>query len=289
MTAKRLSLGWLPDVPDFRDYHDRTEQVGTLLEAVGVSEARKVEVPKKVDLRQWCSPVEDQETIGSCTANAGVGLIEFFQRRAFGEHLDASRLFLYKVTRKLLGLDGDTGAFLRDTMKAMVLFGVPPEVAWPYEPERFDVEPTAYCYAYASNYQAIDYYRLDPPGASGNAVLARIKANLSASLPAMFGFTVYSSISQAASDGKIPFPSPGDSREGGHAVVAVGYDDGVRIQNRDTKKATIGAFLIRNSWGTSWGNNGYGWLPYEYVAKHLAIDWWSLISSEWVDTGVFRA
>jgi len=105
----------------------------------------------------------------------------------------------------------------------------------------------------------------------------------------MFGFTVYSSLSQAETTGKIPYPTRGETVLGGHAVVAVGFDDNTRIKNTNLKGVeTTGALLIRNSWGTGWGSSGYGWLPYEYVLKGLAIDWWSLLKNEWVDTGEFR-
>lgn len=103
----------------------------------------------------------------------------------------------------------------------------------------------------------------------------------------MFGFTVYSSYTQAATTGKIPSPVPGESAVGGHAIVAVGYDDNMKIKNTNTGGVeTTGALLIRNSWGM-WGMAGYGWLPYDYVLKGQAVDWWSLIKNEWVDTGQF--
>lgn len=286
---RKRNYGWLPDAPDFRDYTESSESIKPLLKNVGVGDAKKVEVPESTDLRKWCSPIENQVTLGSCTAQAGVGLVEYFQKKAYGEYLDGSRLFLYKVTRNLLGFTGDTGAFLRDTMKAMVLFGVPPETAWRYDISQYDVEPSAFCYAFAQNYQAIEYYRLDPNGISRKDLLKRIKANLAAGLPSMFGFSVYSSISQANDNGgKIPFPSPQDSLEGGHAVVAVGYDDTLEIENERNGEITVGALLIRNSWGAVWGDRGYGWLPYEYVNSWLATDWWSLLKNEWVDTGEFE-
>jgi C1A family cysteine protease len=265
------------------------DSIKAMLNKVGVAEPQSVSLPAAVDLRQWCSPVEDQGSLGSCTANAGVGIVEYFERRAFGKHIDGSRLFLYKVTRDMMHQTGDTGAFLRTTMGALVLFGVPPEEYWPYRVTDFDREPPAFCYAFAQNYQSISYYRLDPPGTAANALLKRIKTNLSGGLPSMFGFTVYSSYTQGSATGKIPFPTPGEAIVGGHAVAAMGYDDGMKIKNTKPGAAeTTGALLIRNSWGTGWGDHGYGWLPYDYVLKGLATDWWSLLKNEWVDTGIFK-
>jgi C1A family cysteine protease len=278
-----FALGWLPDYPDLRDFTPETDQIRGVFEK---AKSRVVRPPKalpaNVDLRAWCPPVENQGSIGSCTAQAGVGLVEYYERRAFGKHLDASRLFLYKTTRNLLHWTGDTGAFLRTTMKAMVLFGVPPEEYWPYHPGDFDDEPTAFCYAFAQSYQTIQYYRFDPPGVSASELLNRIKTYLSSGYASMFGFTVYDSISEAAdNEGKIPFPKPGDRVIGGHAVDAVGYDDQMKIGD------ITGAFLIRNSWGTGWGDDGYGWLPYAYVEEGLAIDWWTVLKQEWIDTKAF--
>jgi len=290
-------MGWLPDYPDFRDHTVESDMVTDKLKNQGQKESikkmlRKVGVEKiqpksnkaAVSLRQWFSPVEDQGSLGSCTANAGVGLVEYFERRAFNKHVDASRLFLYKATRNLMKETGDNGAFLRSTMGAMVLFGVPPEEYWPYKIADFDKEPTAFCYAFAQNYQAITYYRLDPPGTSKPDLLARIKTNIDGGLPSMFGFTVYSSIYTVGNDGKIPYPGKGEKIVGGHAIVATGYDDKMKIKNAPTP----GALMIRNSWGTSWGDGGYGWLPYDYVLNGLAVDWWSLLKNEWVDTGNFK-
>jgi len=297
-------MGWRPDYPDFRDYtaeHDvitprqkalgQKDSLKAMFAKMGLGKPTRAKPPKEKDLREWCPPVEDQGQLGSCTAHAGVAVIEYFERRAFGRHVDASRLFLYKVTRNLMKETGDTGAYLRSTMGALVLFGVPPEEYWAYRVDDFDVEPPAFCYAFAQSYQAIKYYRLDPPGTSTDALLDRIKTNLAAGLPSMFGFTVYTSISQAdGKDGKIPYPTPGENVEGGHAIVAVGYSAGMKIRNTGKNGIeTTGALLIRNYWGTGWGDGGYGWLPYDYVRNGLAEDWWSVIKSEWVETGIFKA
>jgi C1A family cysteine protease len=283
----RHGMGWIPDYPDFRDYTEETAEIKSALEPTGARKAKSL--PASVDLRPWCSPIENQGEIGSCTAHAGVGMIEYYERRSFGRHIDASRLFLYKATRNLMKMKGDTGAYLRTTIGAMVLFGVPPEEYWPYtdQEEKFDKEPSAFCYAFAQNYQTVKYFRHDPPGSKANEILSKVKNHVAAGHPAMFGFTVYNSIEQADKTGRIPFPSPREKREGGHAVLAVGYDDKMKIKNRYGGVETIGALLIRNSWGKSWGEEGYGWLPYEYVQTGLAEDLWSVLKKEWIDTGQF--
>ena len=175
---EKLGIPWLPDYPQFRDYTAEQDEVVSslkllgqkdsvkiMLEKVGVTKKAKAGAAKpakanlqhSADLREWCSPIEDQGSLGSCTANAGVGIMEYFERRAFGKHIDASRLFLYKATRNMLQWTGDTGAFLRSTMGALALFGVPPEEYWPYVVVDFAKEPPAFCYAFAQNYQAISY------------------------------------------------------------------------------------------------------------------------------------
>ncbi|MHC4544842.1 MAG: C1 family peptidase [Planctomycetota bacterium] len=297
-----LGMGWLPDYPDFRDYTvekqkvasekaqkaGQKESVKSMLTEVGVTEPAEVSISPTIDLREWCSPIENQASLGSCTANAGVALVEYYERRALDKHIEASRLFLYKATRNLLHWTGDTGAFLRTTMGAMALFGVPPEEYWPYITADFDKEPSSFCYAFAQAYQAIQYFRLDPPATPKELLLKRIKCFLTAGLPSMFGFTVFSSIRQAWNDGKIPYPCRKEKILGGHAIVAVGFDDKVEIKNTNCGLKTQGALLIRNSWGTGWGEKGYGWLPYKYVLKGLAIDWWTLLKNEWIDTGRFK-
>lgn len=289
---REMSLGWVRDLPSFKDYQvDQPEIKSMLAKLKGAgSGSAPPTLPGAVDLRPWFSAVENQGSLGSCTAHAGVGLLEYYERRACGKHIDASRLFLYKTTRNLLKWQGDTGAYLRSTMQALVLFGVPPESYWPYDIARFDEEPSPFLYAYGSNYQALKYYRLDPPGTAKSTLLTQIKTNLAAGLPSFFGFTVYSSYTQASASnqGAVPFPTSADRVVGGHAVVVAGYDDSRIIRNSNPgSTATTGALLIRNSWGGGWGQGGYGWLPYEYVLRGLAVDWWSLISAEWVDSGQF--
>jgi C1A family cysteine protease len=240
-----------------------------------------------VDWRTLCSPIEDQGAVGSCTANAAVGLVEYMERRASGKSIDASRLFVYKATRNLLGWHGDTGAYLRTTMEALTLFGAPPERFWAYDGRpaeinpQLDAEPTSFCYAIAENFKAINYMRLDPAGTTLPQVLNNMKNYLAAGFAFMFGLPVYNEFDSPTASGDIAYPAPTSHSRGGHAICAVGYDDNRMIG------ADKGALLVRNSWGTSWGLNGYAWLSYKYVTSGLVRDSWALISQAWVDTGKF--
>lgn len=291
MSSRVFGRGYLPDPPDHRDYTYKTKVIREMYEKVFKRDIRQIQnvevTAPSVDLRKWCSSIENQNGFNSCTAHAGIGLVEFFVKKARNKDFKASPFFLYKVTRNLLGYEDDGGAFLRATMKAMVLFGVPPEDYW--NPEDINDEPSAFCYAFARNYQADEYYRIDSSGISPCDLLHHVKVNLSFQLPLMFGFNIYTSIDEVSRDGKIPFPSENESFIGGHAVVAVGYDDNLEIENWRNGKKTVGALLIRNSWGMDWGYGGYGWLPYDYILKGFTNDWWSLHKNEWIDSGQFEA
>ena len=269
----RNGMGWIRDYPDWRDYTLDTDH--DHIKAIKQKINSQTSLPTIVDLRPHCPPIKNQGHLGACTAHAVEGLIEYYQKNTFGTYIDGSRLFIYKTARSLLGMEGDSGATLRISIAALKLFGVPPEIYWPYDVRKFDDDPTPFVYALAQNYQAITYYRLDPPHIPPEQILFRIKQHLAKGFPAVFGFVVFSSISQATKSGYIPVPHQGDRKIGGHAVMAVGYNDSDEH------------LIIKNSWGTEWGDNGYGYLPYEYVMKGLAVDWWVMTKEEWVDLRVF--
>lgn len=245
-------------------------------------------LPGSVDLSYWCSAIEDQGRLNACSAFAGVALLEYFANRSSGTYMDASPLFLYKAARDLAQASGDIGASLRETMRAMEKFGVPPVQYWPYLPDKVNEEPPQFCYSFAQNYQALKYFRLDYAGISEETLLSQIKAVLAAGFPCAFGLTLYASADDEENvrKGWIPFPTRNDRRVGGHAVVAVGYSDFETVGRKEEGNRP-GAFLIRNSWGTNWGRGGYGWLPYDYVLQGLTADWWSLLKATWFEQDSF--
>ncbi len=284
----KFKLGWKPDLPDLRDYTDQNGTMAKILEPLGVTEAQ-ASIKTSVDNRQFCSPIDDQGDLGSCTAHMGIGMIEYCEFKAFKKFVHGSRLFVYKATRDYAGYRGDSGAEIRNTMGALAMYGVPPERLWPYtdDPKKFDLEPPTNVYIAGQMYQAEKYMRLDYAGIDNQVLLHKIKTYLAAGFPVGYGFSVFKSIDQADQDGRIPFPGPKEELEGGHANMFVGYDDSMVITNTVYGGSTKGALLTRNSWGTGWGEKGYGWLPYDYVLKELAEDFWVLLKSEWLDTEQF--
>jgi C1A family cysteine protease len=238
----RKGFGWLPDVPDARDY---------------TFKPKFIRPPVKVDLRDKCPAVQDQGNLGSCTAQALVSALEFLEIKHDETFSDYSRLFVYYNERVYINtVNEDSGAIIRDGIKSLNRKGVCPEAMWNYDISKFADKPTKACYTEARLHKTISYQRIN--------TFAQMIACLAEGYPFIFGFAVYESFWDANDSGVVPMPNfQSESVIGGHAVLCVGYD-------KDTQR-----FICMNSWGTDWGSNGFFTMPYEYVRnKNLADDFW---------------
>lgn len=269
-------MGWQRDLRDPRDYGPTDPAVRDLFDAVG-PRARARRLPARVDLREYFPPPEDQGTLNSSPAFVVLALVGYLEARTTGRRLDASRLFLYQMALKLLRLRGNAGVDLRTTFKALVRFGSPPEGYWPTTAEQAARDPAdGFLFAYAREYESVRYFRVDTGDGAGT--LRAVKACLAGGLVTAFGFAVPSSL---MTDADVPYRPQFDGVGGGHAVLAVGYDDHRRIAS-DT-----GALLFRNSWGPGWGERGYGWLPYAFVTSQAATDFWAAVHPGAAASGAF--
>jgi C1A family cysteine protease len=249
MTTRTQGYGWIPDQPDVRDLKYSAPQPVIF------------NLPPKVNLQGQLPPVYAQGLIGSCTAQTVCAAFHFCQMKQKLYNFAPSRLFTYYTTRDIEGTTHeDSGAMLRDAIKSINKFGACPESIWPYEPSKLTLKPTLTCYDTASRHTAISYRQV-----SQN--LNQMKGCLYEGYPFAFGMTVYESFEgeRVAQTGVVNLPSNHEQVVGGHAVLAVGYDD------------MLQRFIIRNSWGKDWGMDGHFTLPYSYILNQgLATDFWTI-------------
>jgi len=250
-------LGWLYS----HNYSERSLAVNEKNNDMFLTLQYRTSIPATKDLHRWCTPVKDQGSLFSSSIEAVIAMVELTQNRNFGRYIKGSARFGYKVARNLLQLKGDKGAYVRTGSAANMLFGMAPEAYWPYLTKEFDKEPPAFVYALAQNYKMTSCVRLDKPRMSNELLLTYIKCYIADGFAAAFGFPVYESITQAEKTGKIPFPSPAEPSVAGHSVLAMGYNDDLRIMNDSSGNETVGAIIVKNSWGIAWGDQGYGYLP----------------------------
>lgn len=254
--VRHTKYGWKPDIPDHRDVAFKVTK-------------RLAVLPQHVDLRPGMPPVYDQGYLGSCTANALAAAFEYDQRKQKVPEWTPSRLFIYYMERFIEHtIKEDAGAQIRDGAKVLAKYGVCAETHWPYDVNKFAVKPDVEDYKLASQSQVLRYARVAQEEDAVLQVLAQ-------GYPVTFGFTCYSNIDnpEVARTGILGMPGKKDKMEGGHAVLLVGYD-------RDKR-----TFLVRNSWGTGWGEGGYFWMPFEYVlSPKFSSDFWVLYTVEDGDT-----
>lgn len=257
---KTAGYGWVRDLPDFRDFKFKPSYG-----ALG-------NIPAKADLTKvkgYFGPY-DQLQLGSCTANAIAAALQYdalLQRRPLAEN--PSRLFIYYNERVIENtVNTDAGAMIRDGVKVVAKLGAPPESVWPYsdDSKTFRTRPSKQAYDAASSDQAVSYRRI-PRDSKLSSMRAAIGVDKK---PFVFGFSVYESFESqdVASTGIVPMPTTDEANLGGHAVLAVGYDDKKQLMK------------VRNSWGPDWGQQGHFWLPYAFfTSSALSSDFWVIDST----------
>jgi C1A family cysteine protease len=244
---KRILTGWKRQKEDERDYLFSTHR--PQLKAL----------PQKVDLRKYCSKIEDQSSLGSCCSNSTIACIEFLEIKHNVKYTDLSRLFHYYNTRQIEGtVNEDSGATLRDSCKAIAKYGICSEKSWPYRISRYKTKPPTSCYEEAVPHKNIKYYSLK--------TLTDMRQALASGFIFVIGIDLYESFESeiVESTGKVSIPERDEEYIGSHAIAIVGY--------------TPEYFIFRNSWGVSWADKGYGYIPISYldIKNNLADDAWVL-------------
>ena len=237
-----------------RKYNLKTESVKHPYKLTHQDFKKKV-LSSKIDLRSNFPPCYDQGNLGSCTANALLGAYQYKDK-----NFEGSRLFLYYNERKREGdIPDDGGAMISTGIQSLLNEGVCAEARWPYVIDNFALQPTNECYTDALKHRSAHSYQVSTDERS-------IKASLNNGLPVIVGILVYSSFESmtVARTGIVPMPTKRDVLLGGHVVLVVGYDDSKKL------------WIVRNSWGTTWGDKGYFYLPYNYLLtqSQLASDMW---------------
>lgn len=251
---RKRGYGYLHDVPDARDFK---------FQLVRPSAAP---LPPSVDLRHLCSPVRDQGKLGSCTGFAiAAGMREFLEQKTTGKFVKLSPLFVYYEERKIENsVNQDAGAQPRDGMKVLANMGCAPEKDDRYNISTFQDPPTSKAMQDAARFKIAAYHRLSN--------LTDMQNCLAGGNGFVLGFEVFESFESdpVAQTGKMPMPQPNEKKVGGHAVFAAGY-------KMDPKWPGGGYLIIKNSWSTSWGDQGYFYMPLAYVQPHLVTDAWTAV------------
>jgi Cysteine protease len=259
---KRVNYGWLPDLPDFRDKLAFPEKAGIAATAASV--------PQRVDLRErHVFVVNDQGYLGSCVAHAVSSAIEYAKHTRENDpkvsdfleqdrQFPVSRLFLYYEARRPIDMIAeDSGCYIRDAMRVAYNIGVPRETGWRYHEDAFAVAPPARSYKSAPYHKITSYKSV---AVDNN----EIRLALSQGHPVVFGISVFDSFYNER-NGVVPMPTFNDEYLGGHSMLIVGYDDRSKL------------YTVLNSWGNTWGDDGFCYIPYSYIGnRQLGSDYWLL-------------
>jgi C1A family cysteine protease len=219
-------------------------------------QSRKLTLERRVDLRDWASLVEDQGSLGSCTGQALTAAYELLTRIQYPESVvKLSDLYVYYNARFFYSETFvDNGAYLRDILKATKKYGICRDDLWPYDVTRYDQQPTPACYEDAVRRTITEYETI--------ITQEEMLEVVNAGRPVVIGINLYDDFSYLTQeDAVVPMPSDQSQFTGMHAMAIVGYDLDRRL------------WLAQNSYGTSWGDMGYCWIPFEYMEKEVIERW----------------
>lgn len=268
-----FGLGFFRDRPDGRDFEAKE-----FARRLGETLPRKEEyrsLLKTTDLvaeTKWFGDVEAQGAVQSCTSHAVTSMAEYYWNQRNEARVQLSRLFLYKLSRELLYIDGDQGSTIRESLKALQKYGCLSEDQWPYSLPWLERLPRIRDLEAAAEFKEIDYFRLDDSDAEQTCF--NVLYALENRHPVAFGFTIYDCIDDVhGRKAIIPLPCNDSHALGAHAVLAVGFE-------RRSSKLEEGFLVIRNSWGAGWGDNGYARLPFAYILRRLACDFWVMLPKD---------
>ncbi|CAF3373550.1 unnamed protein product [Rotaria socialis] len=221
-------------------------------------------LPPKVDFRSSMTAVEDQSKLGSCVANTLAGAYEYLLKKKNGQDIDVSRLFIYYNARASNDESGDmtdSGCSMTEAIQALEQYGVCLESIWPYDIANVNVRPSQEAYQRADEFKITEALKVEID-------INQMKSCLAQGFPFAFGLKLFASFDKAAKSGVVPMPDGNEqNREshGSHALLAVGYSD------------QSNSFIVRNSWGKYWGDNGYCYIPYAYMTnQNLCFDAWTV-------------
>jgi C1A family cysteine protease len=293
---KRYGFGYKAERSDVRDYNkftlqnpqrfddpDKKEIAEIFTSSVEIDKADPAKEDNLVDFRDEFPPIRNQGPIGQCVKYSEDSIIGHMRKTQYNEIVETSPRYGYKKVRDMANETGDVGATIRGGIKSLVTFGYVLEEHWPQNYKEFDAQIPDDVEKMGQLNQAISYIRLDTPNMPREALVLEIQKYMIRKIPITFGFSVYESIDYAHANGNIPYPDRREDQLGGHAVTIVGYDLDRIIVNPNNGIKTKGALIIRNSWGRQAGENGYYYLPIAYVLNEQALDFWAILSLEWLN------
>ena len=253
-----MNLGCVKDQPDPRDFKFLKTTHWTEL--------------SPIDLRPFCPPIRSQGYIGSCTAFGSTQLFDFVRRKNKLVNWKPSPLFTYYATRKFANLqDQDSGASVREALKSTARDGVAMERYWPYEMSKYTENPPEEAWINAEKHQALEYFRVDDFDKSV------FLGCLNDGYPFIFGIYLYTSFNsfQTVLTGIVPMPDKeNEKRIGGHCMMAVGWK---KMEQEGVEKEFL---IVQNSWGDTWADKGFCYIPMEYVMSNDTFDFWTIRLTE---------